>query len=428
MNNSIAKHCDFRIHDIIDKKYRVERVLGQTTTDCKFKVVDSQGQEYILKLLKLWQMEPRMQQLMTVRSESEINSCCIKSNYLTQIVHRGVVNGNPYLLTKYCQSTDLAHLINNPRLDRIRILKHILYGLRDLHKQGKVHCNLTPENILVTAQGDALLTNYIILGDRGKALAEQKRLHQVNKAFAYMAPERYRLEKCATVLPTIDLFAFGVIAYQLVTGELPFGRLNTEADWMNYQSRALIGDWKKGTLTRGEENGKWVKLFEACLHPSSQERVQTVDEVLALLPDCTDIYEPVADATPDYQKTVMNGILLRIMQGEEYGKIYRLNEMINGNRRILTVGRQDASIFNVIVIKEATSTYVSRRHCTLELDDETGTWYIRDGQWDKDAKTKWVRSLNGTFLNSQEVNDEGDKITPGDIISIGDVKLRVEGY
>lgn len=78
MNNNIVKRCDFRIHDVIDRKYRVERVLGQNTTDSKFKVVDSQGQEYILKLLKLWQMEPRMQQLMSVRSESEINSCCIK--------------------------------------------------------------------------------------------------------------------------------------------------------------------------------------------------------------------------------------------------------------------------------------------------------------------------------------------------------------
>ena len=68
MNNNIVKRCDFRIHDVIDGKYRVERVLGQNTTDSKFKVVDSQGQEYILKLLKLWQMEPRMQQLMSVRS------------------------------------------------------------------------------------------------------------------------------------------------------------------------------------------------------------------------------------------------------------------------------------------------------------------------------------------------------------------------
>ena len=97
-----------------------------------------------------------------------------------------------------------------------------------------------------------------------------------------MAPERYRLEKCATVLPTIDIFAFGVIAYQLLTGELPFGRLNTEADWMNYHSRVLNGDWRKGALTRGEENEKWVKLFDACLHPSSQERMQTVDEILTL--------------------------------------------------------------------------------------------------------------------------------------------------
>jgi hypothetical protein len=56
MNNTIVKRCDFRIHDVIDGKYRVERVLGQSMSDCKFKVVDSQGQEYILKLLKLWQV------------------------------------------------------------------------------------------------------------------------------------------------------------------------------------------------------------------------------------------------------------------------------------------------------------------------------------------------------------------------------------
>lgn len=427
MNNSIVKHCDFRIHDIIDNKYRVERVLGQSTTDCKFKVVDSQGQEFILKLLKLWQVESHMQQLMSARSESEINSCCIKSNYLTQIVQRGIVNGNPYLLTKFCQSTDLTHLIGNSRIDKIRILKHILYGLKDLHKQGKVHCNLAPDNVLVTAEGNALLTNYIILGDRGKTSVCQHP-HQLSKAFAYTAPERYRSEKCATVLPTIDIFAFGVIAYQLITGELPFGRLNTESDWMNYQSRVLNGDWKKGILTRGEENEKWTKLFSACLHPSSQERVQTVEEALVLLPDNTDIYEPVTGINTDYQKDIINGMLLRMMQGDEYGKIYRLNELINGTRRILTVGREDSSTFNVMPIKETTSTYISRRHCTMELDDETGTWYIRDGQWNKEAKDKWLPSLNGTFVNSQEVSNEGMKIVPGDIISIGDVKLRVEGY
>ena len=60
MKSDTVQRCDFRIHDIIDGKFRVERVLSSTVTDQKFKVNDSHGKEYILKLLKLWEVEPRM--------------------------------------------------------------------------------------------------------------------------------------------------------------------------------------------------------------------------------------------------------------------------------------------------------------------------------------------------------------------------------
>ncbi|MCM1081518.1 MAG: FHA domain-containing protein [Muribaculum sp.] len=59
------------------------------------------------------------------------------------------------------------------------------------------------------------------------------------------------------------------------------------------------------------------------------------------------------------------------------------------------------------------------------MDDKNGKLFIRDGQWDKEAKDNWVSSLNGTFINSDEVTMDGAEIHPGDIISIGDVKLRV---
>jgi pSer/pThr/pTyr-binding forkhead associated (FHA) protein len=67
-------------------------------------------------------------------------------------------------------------------------------------------------------------------------------------------------------------------------------------------------------------------------------------------------------------------------------------------------------------------------HCTLELDYRTGNWYIRDGQWDKYSEQGWRTSTNGTFVNSTEVSKAGMPISPGDIISIGDLKFRVEGY
>lgn len=424
--NELIKPCDFRIHDMIDNKYRVERILDHAAFDCRYKVNDEQGHGFILKLFKLWLMSPQMQQRIAARSQSEINSCRIKSNYLAPIVSTGTVNGNPYLLTEYCPSTELSRLVRSPKLDVAHVLKQILYGLRDLHKHGKVHCRLTPGNVLVTDQGRVRLTDYVLLGDRNSALPEKRNV--VNRSWAYIAPERYRLERCATVLPTVDIFAFGVIAYQMVTGELPFGHLNNENDWLHYQGRALSGDWKKNVLARMPQSEQWSRVFEACLQPLPAERAQTADEVLSLFSDVTDEYIPVEGSSADSQMSVVNGLLLRVMQGDDYGKVYRLNELSKGRHRILTVGREDESTFNVIAIRETTTTYISRRHCTIEWDDEANVWYLRDGQWDKEAKDKWARSLNGTYINSKEVSNEGCQIVPGDIIALGDVKLRVEGY
>ena len=92
------------------------------------------------------------------------------------------------------------------------------------------------------------------------------------------------------------------------------------------------------------------------------------------------------------------------------------------------MGRQDESVFNQIPVKETVTSFISRRHSTIELDENSGKIYIRDGQWDKDAKESWIRSLNGTYVNSTEVTEEGHVLIPGDIVSLGDIKLRVEGY
>jgi pSer/pThr/pTyr-binding forkhead associated (FHA) protein len=116
------------------------------------------------------------------------------------------------------------------------------------------------------------------------------------------------------------------------------------------------------------------------------------------------------------------------MQGEEYGRVYKLDDMLSGTRNILNVGRRDEGVHNDISIREDNSSYVSRKHCTLELDYDIGSWVIRDGQWDKYESRGWRRSTNGTYVNSTEVGIEGLVFKPGDIISIGDTKLRAEAY
>lgn len=431
MNSDTVQRCDFRIHDIIDGKFRVERVLSSTVTDQKFKVNDSHGKEYILKLLKLWEVEPRMRQNMLLSADSEIKSCQIKSRYLTNIVQTGMINGNPYLLMEYCRSVDLSHYIRNPKLDLMKTIKQVLFGLRDLHRSGKVHCQLTPENILILDNGDALITNYVILGGRGLVLTNKNKAMYsrfIDKSLAYQAPELYRLERCATVLPTVDIFSFGVMLFQLLTGELPFGRLVTETDWIHYQLRARNHDWNRNILLRHEQRDMWMEILDLCLSADVSVRAKSVDEIIDKLPQDRCCYEGVTGSQVDAPDTILNGVMLHVMQGDDFDKCYRLPEILQQPKRIITIGRADSSVFNMIQLSELTSSYVSRRHCTIELDDEKDVWYIRDGQWDKETKKNWSCSLNGTFVNADRVSEDGHKIVPGDIISIGDIKLRVEAY
>lgn len=426
-----VQRCDFRMHDMIDGKFRVERVLNSTRTDQKFKVNDTSGNKYILKLLKLWEVDSKLRQKMLLSADNEIKGCQIKSNYLTNIVHTGVVNGNPYLLMEYLKSVDLSHIVRRQRLDIVRTAKEILYGLRDLHKSGKVHCQLTPENILITDDNHAKLTNYVILGGRANLLVGKNktlRSQSIVKSLAYQAPELYRLGQCSTVLPSVDIFSFGVVLFQLLTGELPFGRLATESDWIHYQSRAKNNDWNKNTLLRNEQRNMWMGILDICLSSEVAGRAKDVDEIINRLPDDGCEYVGVAGSRAEVPQSIQHGVMLHVMQGDELDKYYRLPEIMQLPQRVITVGRTAASVFNMIQLSERSSSYISRHHCTIEFDDENEIWYIRDGQWDKDNNEGWACSLNGTFVNSEKVTKEGHKIVPGDIISIGDVKLRVEAY
>lgn len=416
--------CDFRIHDWIDGKYMVERVLGHSATDSKYKVVDRNGNHYMLKLLNLWMVDRARQAQMSRRSESEIESCIVPSRYLTNIVGRGSAWGNPYLVVEFTDSRDLSRIASARRPSNGVVLPQMAYGLMDLHNNGKVHGNLTPENVLVTADGRILLTNYVTLGDRCQELRRNAcpGQRQMPASAAFVAPEHWHGERSATVLPTVDIYAFGVLTYQLLTGRLPFGVLNNADD---YRRRALDGDWNSSTL--GREAQRWRSFFDATLSPDPFSRPSDIKSVLDIIPVNIEAPYERAPRYPAYSTTPKNGIMLRVVQGENLNCLYRINELMGG-RRVLTVGRGDDMTFNNLEVQEETSNYVSRRHCTIELDSETERYYVRDGQWDKDSPDGWVRSLNGTFLNSSVVTDEGKEIKPGDILALGDVKLRVECY
>jgi serine/threonine protein kinase len=359
----------------------------------------------------------------------EFNTGQIDCDNLVRSLAYGTVGGNPYIIMEFCPGGDLEPLLGKVDARTPQICQDILIGLNALHDRGKVHRDLKPENVLFKENGKAALTDFGIAGDRTHRMTQRNIFGKPNQIFgtyAYMPPEQAtRARGGATVLPTTDIFSFGVLVFQLLTNQLPFGTLESHNDLAEYQKRGKDGIWNRGALQNIPNGQQWARLIEGCLHPDFKQRLQSVHDVFRLLPQSQGGYTPqpvrmVQSYAPQQQT---NGYLLRILQGEEYGKVYNLTQLASQGRRLLTVGRQQG---NSIYIKSDFSDFMSRFHCTIEMAGPN-QWAIRDGQWRNDYR-QWMNSSNGTYVNSTPVNQNGYFLKAGDIIAIGDVTLRFENY
>ncbi len=430
MSLPVVDRCDFADGQTVCGRYTVVKTLGEGAFGKVYKVQTPDGGTYALKLLRLWDVPPDIRESLSRRFEMEFRTGQIACDNLVQSVDYGSVGGNPYIVMEFCGGGDLTLMLGQSAGHAATICRQILQGLAALHANGKVHRDLKPENVLFKSDGTAALTDFGIAGDRNRRMTSRNifgRPEQVFGTYAYMPPEQARRARGdATVLPTTDIFSFGVVAYQLLTGQLPFGRLDDFSHLPAYQKNADTGTWDHCALYRLSDAAAWERLIEGCLVPDFRHRLQSVRDVAALLPSTTNhsaaLYTPVYifGQGPNQPAALRRGIYLRVMQGEDYGRVYSLTDIAAAGRHLITVGREPS---NTIHIRSEYNAYVSRRHCTLELAN--GQWILRDGQWQPDLR-HWVRSGNGTYVNSVEATQTGVYVQPGDIITMGDTTLRFE--
>jgi serine/threonine-protein kinase len=161
----------------------------------------------------------------------------VEARVVNAIRHRGVIDifgfgelpdGRPYVVMELLQGVSLsAYLRKRKRLsaeETVVILDEMLAALGAAHRGGVVHRDLKPGNVFLVENPEG--TRSVKLLDFGIAKVKEfqpsRRLTQEGSILGtpdYMAPEQVRGEK---VGPAADLYAVGVIAFQLLTGRLPF--------------------------------------------------------------------------------------------------------------------------------------------------------------------------------------------------------------
>lgn len=138
-------------------------------------------------------------------------------------------SGQWYLLMPFLEGSPLdAFLENHGKLsihEALHILAQISNALHEAHRLGIVHRDLKPGNVFLTQVGDnprfAMLLDFGIAKVHGLGDGPETQTGAVFGTPAYMAAEQF--EDASRADARSDLFALGVIAYQMVTGVLPFG-------------------------------------------------------------------------------------------------------------------------------------------------------------------------------------------------------------
>ena len=215
---------------VLVEKYRVERVLGVGGMGVVLSVLHLKlGERYAMKcLLPRGASDPEAVERFLREAKA---AAAIRSEHVVRVTDAGQLeNGGPYMLMEHLEGTDLAKLlVHTPQLPIATAIEYVLQactGIAEAHALGIVHRDLKPANMFLTQRRDG--PDLVKILDFGISKAMDDSLHapqltQTSSVFgspAYMSPEQIRSAK--NVDYRTDVWALGVILYELITGHLPF--------------------------------------------------------------------------------------------------------------------------------------------------------------------------------------------------------------
>jgi serine/threonine protein kinase len=136
---------------------------------------------------------------------------------ITVVYDIGQYESALYLVMEYLEGEDLKQLLEQGRLSVDRVLEisvELLKALQAAHSQGVVHRDIKPGNVMVLASGQLKICDFGIA-----RFTDATMTGSVIGTPGYMAPEQFTGQE---VDGRCDLYSFGIVLYELLTGQLPF--------------------------------------------------------------------------------------------------------------------------------------------------------------------------------------------------------------
>ena len=151
----------------------------------------------------------------------------LRHPYLCPVYDAGEIDGQPYLTMAYIEGQSLAALIGDegwPQRQVAALVGKLALALQEAHSHTVIHRDLKPANVMIKTTGQRREPVIVDFGLAHRDNRQEQRLTksgQIMGTLGYMAPEQIRGD-LNEIGPACDIYALGVILYELLTGRLPF--------------------------------------------------------------------------------------------------------------------------------------------------------------------------------------------------------------
>jgi eukaryotic-like serine/threonine-protein kinase len=277
------------VGEILAGKYRIEQVLGEGGMGVVVAASDLQLERPVAIKFLLPEFAQNAQAAERFLREARA-SVKIQSEHVARVIDVGALpNGAPYMVMEYLQGLDLSALVAErgplPVVDAVSFVLQACEAIAEAHANGIIHRDLKPANLFLANQPDGTTKIKVLdfgiskntLGGSNTASHALTRTTTMMGSPLYMSPEQMKSSR--TVDSRTDIWALGVILYELLAGSAPFNGDTIP----ELSAKILLEAPASLCLSRPEIPAALEKVVQRALAKDREDRFRTVGELAMAL-------------------------------------------------------------------------------------------------------------------------------------------------
>ena len=281
------------VGETIAGRYEVEELVGHGGMSSVYKARDALLERHVA--LKILHEQYTADEDFVERFKREARSVAqLQHPNIVTVIDRGEAEGRQFIVFEYIDGENLKErVVRNGRLDvreAVEISLEVARGLAFAHEQGLIHRDVKPQNILLNGDGRAKVTDFGIA--RSLAVDGMTQTGTVLGTSNYIAPEQASGQR---VDAHSDVYALGVVLYELLAGEVPFPGESFVAVAMKHMHEPAPNLLD----VRGDVPLRVAAAVDRALEKDPEQRFPTMDAFAAELDACLTELDrgPEGDAT-----------------------------------------------------------------------------------------------------------------------------------